>query len=478
MEEAAIRNEPVFLTDDGEYIKEYFKICELLNKKRLMLSKGSQDKNSNPSEAHKLLENELAALNAEIKELEAMFWQKVEKSAKDSRSFAIEEIARHYNLESFEKRILLFFLYLQFTNLSLPCCYRDEILLILDLESSPVSRIRNAKYFHDDSTLIRERILLQNCGRDPILRNTGEYLLSQKALTMVSNMLNGEKVEWETEKKEKISVSSEDIGCIKEPEYCLKDIILNDDIKEKVALFLDTYRDNKFEALGVSKKIKKGKGLIFLFYGPPGTGKSMLAEAIAHSMGKKALMVEYPKITDRWFGETDKHIARIFKSAKANDLVVIMDEADSLLYDRGSFAAQEHDIRFVNIMLQELERFEGVIILTSNMDALLDPALERRIGLKIKFESPDKKSQTDIWKMHIPDNISLSSDISFEALAGKYDFSGGNIKNAVLNAIRRIGRDNRMTMTMSDLVFGADLEKEGMFTKKEGRRIVGFAEKY
>jgi SpoVK/Ycf46/Vps4 family AAA+-type ATPase len=155
-----------------------------------------------------------------------------------------------------------------------------------------------------------------------------------------------------------------------------------------------------------------------------------------------------------------------------------MDEADSLLYDRGSFAAQEHDIRFVNIMLQELERFEGVIILTSNMDALLDPALERRIGLKIKFESPDKKSQTDIWKMHIPDNISLSSDISFEALAGKYDFSGGNIKNAVLNAIRRIGRDNRMTMTMSDLVFGADLEKEGMFTKKEGRRIVGFAEKY
>lgn len=129
-------------------------------------------------------------------------------------------------------------------------------------------------------------------------------------------------------------------------------------------------------------------------------------------------------------------------------------------------------------MLQELERYEGVIILTTNMDVLLDPALERRIALKIKFEAPEQALQAEIWKAHIPESITLSGDIDFKLLAKRYDFPGGNIKNSVLNAIRKISSEKRTTLTMADLVFGADMEKDGMFYKKQERKIVGFAEKF
>jgi len=168
--------------------------------------------------------------------------------------------------------------------------------------------------------------------------------------------------------------------------------------------------------------------------------------------------VEFPKITSRWYGETDKNIASIFKSAKEHNVVICIDEADSLLYNR-NFAAQEHDIRFVNIMLQEIERFEGEIILTSNMDNLLDPALERRVSLKIRFDLPDKKIRTEIWRSHIPSKVSLGQDVDFTILARQFEFSGGYIRNAVLHALRRLAQDKRNTITMDDLLLEHGLKR-------------------
>ena len=217
--------------------------------------------------------------------------------------------------------------------------------------------------------------------------------------------------------------------------YKFEDVKLSEAAKEKVVFFLQAIKNNSLEKLGVSQRIKNGIGTAFLFFGPPGTGKSMLAEAVASYVGKKVLVVEYPKIMDRWVGTTDKNIARIFRSAEEENLVVLLDEADTLFYNR-SFACQEHDIRFVNEMLQELEKFKGIIILTTNMDVLLDPALERRLSLKVKFELPSKELRLKIWQSHIPDKVKLAEGVNFEMLAAKYDFSGGNIKNAVLNAIQ------------------------------------------
>lgn len=239
-------------------------------------------------------------------------------------------------------------------------------------------------------------------------------------------------------------------------------------------MFLDGCKDNAFEKFGISKTIKKGIGTTFLFYGLPGSGKSMMAEAIASYVNKKVLAVDYPKITSQWFGETDKRIAAIFSQARKKDLVIVLDEADTLLYSRG-YAVQEHDIRFVNEMLQELERFQGIAILTTNMHTLLDPALERRISLKIKFELPDQKIRQDIWKSHIPREVEVDPGVDFERLARNYEFSGGNIKNAVLNAFRKLIQSQTKNLTMEMLVCGADIEKEGMYSSKANKRFIGFS---
>ncbi len=462
--------EAVSLCTDKAYFEEYFKICAKYQEKRLSLEKLKKpDPKLEVQEVDKL-KSRILELNGEIKNEEALFWQDIDKAKKIGSKFAVEDIASQYKLEIFEKRVLLFFLFLEYLEVDKNICTEDELLSIFDTEGSVLSRMRNAKYFIASSALYKNHLLTSDSKRN-CEYSKAECMITSKSLDIIAKVLNGEIYEESDAPKQK---NYETIGYVKDPEYKFSDVLLGDDIREKVTLFLDAYRDNKFETLGIAQRIKKGLGTAFLFYGPPGTGKSMLAEAVAAYVGKKVLMVEYPKIMDRYVGATDKNIARIFKSAEEEDLVVILDEADTLFYNR-SFAFEEHDIRFVNEMLQELEKFKGIIILTTNMDKLLDQALERRLALKIKFENPSKELRVKIWQSHMPDKIKLAEGIDFEMLAKKYDFSGGNIKNAALNAFRKMTSKNTDTLTMEDLVFGADLEKAGMYNSKTKRDIIGFA---
>jgi len=466
--------------DDREYLEAYFEICELLSQKRSLLAKvdGSESRSSKPlsHDDRKRLDEKIAELNGRTRELDAAFWEKARRSVDAGRKYAAEEMSKHYGLDGFERRVFVYYLYLEFCQIGKNVCSEDELLGIFDLESSVISRMRDMRHFNGDRPLLKSRILLREFKRVQISAKA-EYALSNEAIMVFSRLVNGESPGWQST----VALESDDdiaeIGYVKNPECVFDDVVLESETKERVALFLDALKDDALGRLGVSGKIKKGTGLSFLFYGPPGTGKSMLAEAIAAYLGKKMLIVEASKIMGRWLGDTEKSIATIFSEAKEHDLVVVIDEADSLLYDR-SYAGQEHDIRFVNIMLLELERCPGVAVLTTNMDVLLDPALERRLSLKIKFETPEKQMLAEIWKKHMPNGIEVSGDVDFGRLAKGYDFSGGNVKNAVLNAVRRAGSRKDTVLTMQDFVFGADLEMEGMFRRKREKRIYGFSGRY
>ena len=468
----------LILQNDKDYLEQYFKLCRIYQEKRLILNKlkESHSKLQALGEISEPLIDDTVQLNKRILELddevkkgEGIFWDNVDMMRQNGAKFVIEDISSQYKLEIFEKRVLLFLLFLEYFEIDKNVCTEDELLAIFDIEKSVLSRMRNFKYFMSGSALTKNRLITREARRGCDYAKV-ECLLTGNALSIISKALNGESfIESEVFK----SNSSETIGYVKDPEYKFDDVELTEETKEKVVFFLQSLKNNSLEKLGVSQRIKKGLGSAFLFFGPPGTGKSMLAEAVASYVGKKVLVVEYPKIMDRFVGATDKNIARIFRSAEEEDLVVLLDEADTLFYSR-SFALEEHDIRFVNEMLQELERFKGIIILTTNMDVLLDPALERRLSLKVKFELPSKEQRHKIWQSHIPDKIRLAEGVNFKMLATKYDFSGGNIKNAVLNAFRKLASRNSDTLTLEDLIFGANLEKDGMFNVKSKRDIIGF----
>jgi SpoVK/Ycf46/Vps4 family AAA+-type ATPase len=193
-----------------------------------------------------------------------------------------------------------------------------------------------------------------------------------------------------------------------------------------------------FGEWGLGERHTTGLGLAFNFAGPPGTGKTICAEAIAHALGKKLMAVNYAEVESMWMGETPKNVAGLFRSAAEADAVLFFDEADAIAARRSVGVALPHQRESnttVNVLLRELEAFNGVVIFATNLAVNFDPAFERRVRTHVLFEMPGVTERERIWmvQMH-PQRTPLAADVNFPELAERFAVSGGDIKNAVLKA--------------------------------------------
>jgi SpoVK/Ycf46/Vps4 family AAA+-type ATPase len=193
-----------------------------------------------------------------------------------------------------------------------------------------------------------------------------------------------------------------------------------------------------FGRWGLGERHATGLGLAFNFAGPPGTGKTICAEAIAHALGRKLLVVNYAEVESMWAGETPKNVAGLFRTAAEQGAVLFFDEADAIAARRsagGSLPQQREANTTVNVLLREIEGFNGVVIFATNLAANFDPAFERRIRTHVLFEMPGVEERERIWQVQIhPAKTPLADDVSFRQLAERFEASGGDIKNAVLKA--------------------------------------------
>jgi SpoVK/Ycf46/Vps4 family AAA+-type ATPase len=194
-----------------------------------------------------------------------------------------------------------------------------------------------------------------------------------------------------------------------------------------------------FRGWGLGERHATGLGLTFNFAGPPGTGKTICAEAVAHSFGRKLLRVDYAEAESMWVGETPKNIAAVFRAAAEQRAVLFFDEADAIATRRSTAAILPHDREMnltVNVLLRELEAFNGIVIFATNLAANFDPAFERRIRTHVLFEMPGVDERTRLWQLQVhPYKTPLAPDVDFRKLAQRYDaVSGGDIKNAVIKA--------------------------------------------
>jgi SpoVK/Ycf46/Vps4 family AAA+-type ATPase len=178
--------------------------------------------------------------------------------------------------------------------------------------------------------------------------------------------------------------------------------------------------------------------LAFNFAGPPGTGKTICAEAIAHTLGKKLLVVDYAEAESMWLGETPKNIVAAFRAATEQNAVLFFDEADAIATRRsmGSGSAPDRERNLtVNVLLRELETFNGIVIFATNLAANFDRAFERRIRAHVLFEVPGVEERARIWRLQIhPTKTPLAANVNFNQLAERYVATGGDIKNAVIKA--------------------------------------------
>ena len=224
------------------------------------------------------------------------------------------------------------------------------------------------------------------------------------------------------------------------PQRTFADVILPPATRRQLDEALHQVRSHGliFGRWGLGDRQASGLGLAFNFAGPPGTGKTICAEAIAHALGRKLFVVRYAEMESMWAGETPKNVATVFRLAREQGAVLFFDEADAIAARRsvgGSQPYQRESNTVVNVLLRELEAFNGVVIFATNLAANFDPAFERRIRTHVLFEMPGVEERERIWQVQVhPDKTPLADDVDFAVLAERFPGSGGDIKNAVLKA--------------------------------------------
>jgi hypothetical protein len=223
-----------------------------------------------------------------------------------------------------------------------------------------------------------------------------------------------------------------------QPIYSWSDIILPaDTIAQLQEICLRVrHRNAVLEQSGFGKKLSTGKGIAVLFAGPSGTGKTMAAEVIANELGLDLFRIDLSSVVSKYIGETEKNLERIFAAATESNSVLLFDEADSL-FGKRSVVNDAHD-RYANVeisyLLQRMEQYEGITILTSNLRGNIDEGFWRRLAFTVHFPFPDEATRLEIWRHIWPTEIQLDNDVELEALAHRFSLSGGNIRNIGLAA--------------------------------------------
>jgi len=211
-----------------------------------------------------------------------------------------------------------------------------------------------------------------------------------------------------------------------------------DELMEQLRFFVAAARGRAqvLTRWGFDEVLTSGRGLTALFTGPPGTGKTYTAELIAGELGLELWHVDLSALVSKYVGETEKNIQGLFAATRARSVVLLLDEADALFGSRVEVksATDKYANLEVNALLQELDAFEGILILTSNLQENIDEAFRRRLLVHVAYPMPDAAMRALLWRKLVPEEAPLGDDVDFERLARAFDLTGGYIRNAALCA--------------------------------------------
>jgi predicted nucleic acid-binding protein len=243
------------------------------------------------------------------------------------------------------------------------------------------------------------------------------------------------------------------------PRAAWDDLVLPDAETAVLKMLVSQARNRMtvYEHWGFASRGRRGLGMSALFSGPSGTGKTLAAEVLAAELDLDLYRIDLSAVVSKFIGETEKNLKKVFDAAEQGGVVMLFDEAEAL-FGKRSEVRDSHD-RYANIevgyLLQRMEQFQGVAILTTNTKASLDKAFQRRLRFSVDFPYPGAAERERIWRRAIPSQTP-SSGIDPARLA-QLHMTGGNIRNIALNAAF-LAAEKGQPLSMSHLREAANLE--------------------
>lgn len=259
------------------------------------------------------------------------------------------------------------------------------------------------------------------------------------------------------------------------PAFAWDDVVMPEDQKRLLqhAVGHIKFQHKVYTQWGFDRKIAYGRGLSILFAGVPGTGKTMCAQVIANELNMEMYKINISQIVSKYIGETEKNLQAVFTEAKRSNCVLFFDECDAL-FGKRSEVKDAHD-RNANVevayLLQQIEEYDGVCILATNLIGNIDEAFMRRITYVIRFPFPDPAMREEIYRRTMPEEAPVSDDVDWAFLAEKFELSGGHIKNIVLSAAFLAALEDR-SIGMSHLLRAAvgEMKKNDIVVVREELR--------
>jgi SpoVK/Ycf46/Vps4 family AAA+-type ATPase len=217
-----------------------------------------------------------------------------------------------------------------------------------------------------------------------------------------------------------------------------EDLVIPVDVYESLREMISYVRHatKVYDEWGFGGRHGVSQGVSALFAGPPGTGKTMCASVMARELDMELFRVDLSRVVSKWIGETEKNLSKVFDEAQHSNAIILFDEADSLFARRTEVksSVDRYANLEVNYLLQRMEAFGGVTILTTNFEDAIDSAFKRRLTFKMRFEKPDAEARGALWEKMFPASCVLAPDVDVATLGGLYEMSGGNIRGAAIRA--------------------------------------------
>jgi len=252
-----------------------------------------------------------------------------------------------------------------------------------------------------------------------------------------------------------------------------EDLILEDGVQEQIQelqVWMQ-HNDQLFKDWDMYKKLNPGYRV--LFYGPSGTGKTLTATMLGKYTGRAVFRVDLSTIVSKYIGETEKNLEKLFSKAANKDWILFFDEADAL-FGKRTEVNDSHD-RYANqevsYLLQRVENFGGLVILSTNYKSNIDDAFLRRFNAIIKFPFPDGKLRKRIWETSLPEKAKLEKKLNLTEIANRYKLTGGSIINVIHQASLKAISEDTQTITLESVLHGIKREVE-----KEGKVFEGFTD--